>query len=350
MVRFVIFAEPRSGTTFLNASLNAHPDIRAFGEIMPDHTEPHHFHHYWLKQIERDPSVISLEHLPQVFRRYLRYLASRRRRKAVGVDVKYYQLEWKNDFLPVYKAENFRVVHVVRRNLLRRHVSWLLHQPEIRKALKRPMHATETINRVLLPLPNPNELPQLLNEARARIDHYQRIFEDNFPCLTVDYEAMIDPETNYLTAECQQRLFGFLEVPPLREVPVNPMRKINPAQLRYSLSNYDEVVAALKDTPFRDLLDDPGRDVAELPFHQHMGRGHRAAESDLPAALRHYLQAAELAPRDPEPIFHTALVYAATNRRDKAMDLLERVLDLCGDDQMRAFYAKARETLAGGAA
>jgi hypothetical protein len=72
MIKFCIFAEPRSGTTFLNRSMNYHPEIFSFGEIMPSHEGVHSFHRFWLSEIKKDEANISLQNLNTVFERYIR--------------------------------------------------------------------------------------------------------------------------------------------------------------------------------------------------------------------------------------------------------------------------------------
>lgn len=347
MKRFVIFSEPRSGTTFFNASINFHPDILSLGEILPGHVREEGFHYFWLQKIQEDPGAISLEHVAKVFQSYIRNVFSSRKERALGFDIKYYHLEWKSDFLNILKAENFHVIHVIRRNILKRHVSWILHQPENRNLLNRPMHTTQSVNPVLLVMPDVAGLAATFEQLENRLAYYSRLFSSNFPCLTVNYEEMVDAGTNFLAPETQEAVFRFLGVAPLQETPSTPLRKMNPNKLRHSILNYHEVVAALAGTRYRDFLDDSAWDVAHLAFHQEMALGHQMAGSDLGAALGHYLKASHMVPDDAEPYYQMALVHAATKRHAKTAALFEKALALATDPQMRGLYQHSWDLLQG---
>lgn len=345
MKRFFVFAEPRSGTTFLRHCLNAHPEIHLFGEVLPGIEGEASFHGYWLERIARDPSDILLEKVPMVFHEFLSGLFSGREEPAVGFDMKYYQLEWKPDLLAVLDMMDFHVIHVIRTNILKRYVSLLLHEPETRALIDRDQHTAARLAPVLIRVPDVESLPGLLEEYARRMQAFESAISSHLPYLFLTYEDMIDRQANYLTAETQKKVFDFLDVGPLAEMPTMAMRKMNPDKLRYSVLNYHEVVAALAATGFADMLDDPQWDMEHAAFHERMYQGHMAMENDPAQALKHYLLASAMDPDDAEPYYQMAIIHAALLRRDKMGEMFDRAMELCTDERVRRVYADSRTTL-----
>ena len=344
MIKFCIFSEPRSGTTFFNRSINFHPEVQSFGEILPGHESERSFHKFWLDQIDKDRSKISLATVGQVFDSFIRTLFSNRQERALGFDIKYYQLEWKRDFLDVLQWEKFRIIHIVRTNILKRYVSWLLHLPENRDSLHRPMHTTSVQEPALIAISDPENLAARLEHYRNTIAGYARLFADNFPCLTVRYESMIDPAKNFLTREAATNVFDFLGVPPLEEAPRNPL-KMNPDKLRYSVLNYAQVVGALAKTEFRDFLDDCEWDTQRIALHNELFLGHLAANDDLGASLMHYLRASAVDPLDAEPYYYLALTYANTGQFAKTKAMFEKLFACCQDEKRLEHYRHAHDSI-----
>ena len=72
-----------------------------------------------------------------------------------------------------------------------------------------------------------------------------------------DTNRILNWNTNALQkAAEQQRMLAFLDVPS-REHPLTPQSvKQNPTDLRQLIANFDELAAALRDSPLREELDD----------------------------------------------------------------------------------------------
>lgn len=345
MIKFCILAEPRSGTTFFNSCLNRHQDVHSFGEIMPGYQSETDFHHYWLQQVQQDPATLLLEGVNKVFQAYLRNVLSNRPEKALGLDIKYYQLEWKRSFLDVLEAEKFKIIHIIRRNFLKRYMSVLLHNSTIRDALGRPMHTSREVSPTLVIVPDAQKLPALFEGLERTINEYQAVFDSAFPCLTIGYEEMIDTDTNFLTPIVADTVFDFLGVAAMAETPTSPLRKMNPDKMRYAIMNYYEVVEVLQETRYRDLLDEPQWDVECKDLHKELFLGHQEFDRDVPKAMKHYMNAMTVDPSDSVPYYYMALVYGLTSRPDKMNDMLEKAVSLCTDPQMRVQYEKMSRIL-----
>lgn len=338
MIPFCILAEPRSGTSFFNRCLNAHAAVHSFGEILVGHSRPEVFHHYWLRQIEKDPSRISLEDVHEIFDSYVTQLFAGRSEKALGFDIKHHQLEWKSDLLHVLARKRFRIIHVVRRNHLRQHVSRLLEQPGAR----------DDAAGGKVRIPDPRTLAATLARLKARAESCNRLIAEYFPHLELAYEELIDPTAHFLTRAVAEQVFGFLEVPPLLEAPAEPLRRVAPDRLRHAVLNYAEVVEALASTEFAALLDDPEWDTQNLDLHRELGLAEDTPETDLGARIQHYLRAHQASPLDPEPCYQLALAYAAAGQMQRARDMFEQVFALNQDEGRRDFYAQAHALLFGG--
>lgn len=343
MSKFCILAEPRSGTTFFNRSINFHPEVRSFGEVLPGHRSSNGFHHYWLEQIKHDPARISLQYVSDVFRDYIRDIFAGCDETGVGFDIKYYQLEWKSDFLHVLARERFRIIHIIRTILLKRHVSWLLHQPNCREAANRPMHATSYTPPVRVNVPEPRRLVEILREYERRVGYYKRLISENFPHVDVLYEEMIDPKKNFLRPRVSRRVFNLLDVPMLEEAPCNPLRKMNPNLLRLSINNYHEVVESLLATPYERFLDDPRWDRENLDLHKELFMGTNAPDPAL--RIKHLRNAVSVNPEDTEPYFQMGLQLYRDGRPNRALDMFGRVFSLCSDPEMQAYYEYAAAEL-----
>lgn len=334
MRKFLLIAEPRSGTTFFNSVLRRHPGCVLTGEILPGIKGDNMFHRFWLKQIGKDASAILLNRIKPIFNDFL---ADRERAAAgascFGVDIKYYQAEWKMDLLEVLVKRGDRAVHMVRRNLLRRHVSWTLHKPAVREKLQRPLHTTTPQPPARLALENGPELVRVLERMQANVDRWRSILSANFPMLEVVYEDILDQEANSLTRESLDTLYDYLGIEDRRYDLASSLTKINPTLLRHSLANYHDVVETLLGTPFEPLLDDPATDAERLEAYRALA----GAEAALGAgrheeAMAGYMRARAQTPDLPEAVFGLGLTALAMGLQDKGVAHIGQAMQAASGD------------------
>ena len=327
MEKFVLISEPRSGTTFFNSVVGRHPAIRTFGEIMPGYRREQDFHNFWLKQIDKDPGHILLNRFRDVFSDYLRYLPSLCPEAAcLGLDVKYFQLRWKIEMLEAMHRNGYRVVHLIRKNILKRHVSLALHQPEIRNQIDRASHTSASGQQPKIAMPTGDKLLQALTGSVQTLNEYSEMLNGNFACLELVFEDILDEENNSIRQPVLDRLFRFLRVDPA-EQPVSPMKKLNPKRLRHSVSNYCDVVETLTGTGFQWMLDDPERDPALIPAYAALELGELLLLDGQPEkAMEAMTAAAQLAPDLPDPVYLLGLIQLGYGHPASGVETLKRGL------------------------
>jgi LPS sulfotransferase NodH len=258
--RVAIVATTRTGSTWLGSLLDSHPEIRMEGEIFNlEHAAP---------SAVLDPGAYLNE-----------ALAGAGPHRVVGFKILYHQarLDYLNSFLaemdqgrpsqvdwrahfpvrPVTAKQvpelarawdrirdgGTRIIHLRRRNLLRRYLSH-----ETLMAVSRARWTglpTSQLPRLRLA---PARLIESFEEVAASAAEIDSHFRES-PRLVVFYEEL----TANLAAQ-SARILGFLEVRRLRLTGTAPRHPRRP--LRETIENYDEVERALAGTPWEAFLDD----------------------------------------------------------------------------------------------
>ncbi len=337
---FLVLAEPRSGTTFLNSVLRSHPDIVVHGEIMPGLDKDSDFHHWWAGRVAENPEDILLPRVPYLFSDYLAWLqAEAKDAAAVGVDVKYYQAEWMPHMLEIFQRRDFKVLHVVRRNLLKRYISATLHVPTMRQKLDRPMHTGHDVRQVRIPVPAGPELIQLLERMTANVERYRQLVAANFDVLEMAYEDMVDPAANSVERGLLERVYDLLGVKNREAGIFSTMRKTNANLLRHLCANYAQVVETLHGTPWQDLLDSPDYDRDNAAVHEMVNQAWEHLSKHRLDQARDLLDQAMAASDMPEPHFLSGLTSLVLGLRDQGIEEVGRAVDMAkGDRDILNFY------------
>lgn len=245
--RFIIVCAARTGSTLLRLLLQSHPDICCHGEIItPD--ERH---------------VVQLAGMKADYKSNLRDLLIDTRKSdparflcdfalypgrflAVGLKIKY------SEFLPevignahawVLENMDVKIIHLRRRNLLRRLVS---HQ-----------FALQTGVNMVLTGGNVPEYKSLRLDFDACVDDFEtvRAEEERFsslfsghPVIDLAYEAVVDPQSGE-----RARILDFLGVP---QAPLStPMVKLGRDDLGESIENYEDLRRQAQGTPYAKFFD-----------------------------------------------------------------------------------------------
>lgn len=226
--RFAIISTQRSGTTMLMYDLNTHPDVICHSELYSvGNKSPSSYLLYRGWRPWRSPGG----HLDRLF--------DKSETSAVGLKIMYNHLR-----LPGLKAalshRKVKLIHVVRDNALKAHVSYLTAKKRRRFA------ATAPVDVVKVECPVDGLLARLLESQRQVARHRAWCAKEGG--IELGYEAMtLDRAGEY------RRLLEFLDVEV--EVPMDAGTvKLNPDDLSVVLSNYEEVATALADTPFARYL------------------------------------------------------------------------------------------------
>ena len=189
MKHFVVVAHQRSGSTFLGSVLNAHPQVRIRGELFLDkkYRKKDFFYNFWLSKMAADAANVTLSRQPELIHEYLNTIMSQIAGNcAMGIDVKYNQLRVLPKLMQVMDELDFRVIHLIRKNILKTHVSYLLNIKK--KELGRKAHGSRKVPAVKIPLPADKTLIDRLKAKRDEIDYHRQILRGQFDYLELSYE------------------------------------------------------------------------------------------------------------------------------------------------------------------
>jgi hypothetical protein len=272
-VRFIIVSGARTGSHMLAQALNSSPHITCFREVFNGRLD---FVQFGVEGYDdfRSADIALRKNDPIRFLHERVFCRHPEEIRAVGFKF-HYGHHW--DFPGLLDAlvedRDIKVLHLRRRNALRTLVSlkfaektgiWLEAETKatranLLKALRHPFKAAGRVRRSLQrpdqpkarPRPrvavSPEELLEFTVQMNMRAKSFDELFQQH-PSMTVFYEDLVDqPETAYGRAQT------FLGVEPASLTVT--LRRQNPEPLRELIENYDELYAALKDTPVASLLD-----------------------------------------------------------------------------------------------
>ena len=225
--KFVLLAQPRTGSQLLTDLLNSHPDVFCDGEI------------FWRVYINR---LL----WPQLF---LRGRSVANGKRVYGFSLKTAHLAQHHldpqRFLDGLHQDGWKVIYLYRENLLRQAVSWCI-------AMHRNKWSdTEAIpGQVKWVVDTQTILQQIELREREHLDE-QRILRE-IPCLTLTYEAALARTEQHQPALDQ--VFDYLG---LDSVPANTrLVKTAAADMAGFIVNYDEVVHVISQSRYARFLDD----------------------------------------------------------------------------------------------
>lgn len=225
--KFVILAQPRTGSQLLTDLLNSHPDIFCDGEI------------FWREHINR---LL----WPQLF---LRGRSVSNREKTYGFSLKIAHLPQHHldpqNFLDGLHQGGWKFIYLTRENLLRQAISW-----SIAMHRNKWSDTKETHQKFKVVLDTETILQQINLRERERLEE-QRILQE-MPYLALTYEEGL------LRAEQHQnaldKVFDYLG---LNSVPVKTrLFRTTSDEMTNFISNYDEVVHFISQTKYARFLED----------------------------------------------------------------------------------------------
>lgn len=230
---FLIWTSPRTGSTVFWRDLDTHPQIEAHGEVLLENNwKPDSFLTFRERNPERGQDVG--EFLDQL-------LSAGEERVAVGFKMMYRHRS------PAFDAwfaarPRLRVVHLVRSNALRQHVSLLAARQRgvfhVMPGEPRPR------KRVTVPLQNlRNRLARLTGDVAMA-----RTFIADHDHIEIRYEDLVTAR-----GAVYERIFAFLGVPGI-ELAEPTLRRINLGALPELIENYAQVVEVLQGTEYERFL------------------------------------------------------------------------------------------------
>jgi LPS sulfotransferase NodH len=259
--RHFILTGGRSGSNHLSNSLNKHPAIVNYGEVLGEWTLP-----YKLQRLLNPAGVTWARFLDALYRRPLPFYMGqavsalshlrngeavnfKRRRQIRSVGLKDFAFLIHKRGLTSYLAdrEDIRVIHLQRKNLLDRYLSLVRmdrtgivkiagEKPPTGKIVVDLDDMMSVLEQLKLEERQESELVGAINPARL----YTVLYEDYF-------------SSNERTQEIIAEILDFLEVPPMPLV--SGQKKISPRRLEDAIENYAEVCEALRGGVFEEFLD-----------------------------------------------------------------------------------------------
>jgi LPS sulfotransferase NodH len=245
--RFAILGIQRTGTTLLMSLLDQHPDIVCVGELFQNKTENAQYSIRRYRSYARGSArrrILDLLRLGVIVSDYLDTVYPSFDTKVMGFKIMLNQIRRYPSVLAYFVQNQFKVIHVVRSNLLKTHIS------RLRARESGIYHSTQPIERTGIRVPVmslPEDLSLLSDENAALTD---LVSELGLSCHTTTYEKIRGEQWQ----SEQREILASLGVDPAVELTPQTV-KLTPDDLELVIENYDEVVRVLKHTPYESYLD-----------------------------------------------------------------------------------------------
>ncbi|MFC2023151.1 sulfotransferase [Chloroflexota bacterium] len=244
--RFVILGTGRTGSNFLQSLLNSHSEIIAFGELLQTFDVIRwDYDHYrrdaprrQLSACQDDPIGFLETH---VFARFPEGIS------AVGFKLFYTHAQHtrqKSVWTHLRDRQDMKIIHLKRRNVLR---AYLSHKVAIESGRWRDLSGEPGGSSISIQL-DYEDCQQKFAETRKQEDEHDILFA-NHDKIDVYYEELSRDYTSEM-----RRVQEFLDVE--YQVVVPATRKQARQPLSIAISNYDELKARFKGTPWEGFFED----------------------------------------------------------------------------------------------
>lgn len=241
-----IISTQRSGTQYLSTLIASHHKIQSRKEIL-NPVKPYSFPQFASKR-GIDVSKLGAGDGPEFLSLFNAYIGSNRPKdKSLVFVLMYNQIERFIKFGIGTLLNRFHVVHLVRRNLMRTHVSELINSARQNgERLKPPHHeGSEHASRLVkITVPAGSLLSDLRNRA-AKIEDYRRHLCDT-QHIEIIYENLV-AEPNIANHALRQFEYDTASLS-------TSLHKSNPYRLEQMIGNYSEVCDVLIGTEFELFL------------------------------------------------------------------------------------------------
>lgn len=266
----VLFARPRSGTNALRSVLATHPDVFCLDEVFAitergsEHelTRSTNFFNFLVSYAGGDVERIYPNRHAAVFADFLEYLGGFTTKRFIVIDVKYTTAHLLTApygsldhpyLFDLIVANQLRVLHIARKNYLRYELS-------LRKAIASGKWETE-LHEAPSDQPISLDVPSLIHSMGVceREDEIVRTFFRGYGrYLSFDYQDVFSPGTGTLAGQFLDEVSRWLDVP-TRYVNAPTTRKQSYLPLRETITNFEEVEEALRQSRFAYCLEDEYR-------------------------------------------------------------------------------------------
>jgi hypothetical protein len=265
MKPYFVSTRQRSGSYLLYQALNSHSKIINHGEILLEQNNyDNSFSQFKAKEIINNKSLALERDAYLIINKFLEYKYLSNTELCTGFDLKYNQDNIIPGFLKCLSDKPFKVIHLIRGNILKNIISCNLNLRN--KELNRKSHGFSKVKPVKYEIDINNILTDL-HRIKIEILEHQFLFNDVFKNrnLTVFYEDMTcdhDEVLGTLSKNISMKLLNFLEVSYNKELIINT-RKTNPPKLKDFVINYSELHEQLQNSEWEFLLSEKSTEITE---------------------------------------------------------------------------------------
>ncbi len=240
-----MLATQRSGTGFLSSLLTSHPEIHVFPELLlwHDFKEKNNYFHFWRKKIKKSAVNITPPGQKQVLSEFFDTAFKKKKNcKIVGINIKYDQLAIIPDELHILNRKFNKVIHLVRKNILKTLISTILNIKK--EQLGRKSHSTEKYapHKITLPIDQQllNDLANIKRSIAENRNRFKNLYKDNY--LEIYYEDFFDPNSmdrGKINRDVLKEIYDFFAIDYNFNLQTD-LVKTNPDNLQDLLKNYSE--------------------------------------------------------------------------------------------------------------
>jgi LPS sulfotransferase NodH len=245
--RFVIFGVQRTGTTLLMSLLDQHPDVTCVGELFQYRIEDVQYGVRRFRAYVHDSParrVLDLIRFGGIVHDYLDTVYPLLGAGAAGFKIMLDQIRRYRSVLGYFTQNHFKIIHVIRTNILRTHISRLhARQSGIYQSV-------QTIADSKIRVPVTSLLQELSSLAADNARLATLVSELGLSCYSTTYEKLRGEQWSSEKRE----LLSFLGVDPAVDLRPRSV-KLTPDELELVVANYDEMVRVLEGTPYETYLE-----------------------------------------------------------------------------------------------
>ena len=242
--RFAVVSTQRSGSTLIRTALDSHPQIVCAGEVFL----PAYDREFSFKLFLRDRKITGIDETlsrRRVVFDFLDWLYGSAENDAAGFKIMYSQFRWLPYKYPMvldyFRRNDVRILHVVRENLLKLHIS------RIRARATGVYHSrNEGGEHEKITIDISSLIPDLVRMQRVQAEWRLRM--KRYDSLEINYEAYV--ANNNETSSAMLKFLGVDASLPLR----SPLKKVSSDILSSSIENFCEVENLLRRTEFARFL------------------------------------------------------------------------------------------------
>lgn len=258
--RHIIFTNGRSGSNFIANTLNLHPEVVNFGEVLGEWTLPYRVykkfsllgisHTKYIEFIFNSPFIFYsaqlISHISHYRRGIPANLKKRGKIKSLGVKDFSFLIQRRNLADWLINQKNIKVIYLYRENLLKRYLSLVMME---RTGVVKSEKNMQTLS-VNIDI---NNMLSELDLYKAQRDYEEQIIEkiQEDRVVRLCYEEYFSSEKKM--ASENNKIFDFLGVSPIKSK--SSHKKINSDNLATLIENFEEVKSSLKSSCYKKFIE-----------------------------------------------------------------------------------------------